>query len=66
MTQITGADLAGDATTTDDIPKTPKRGLHHCSYYDNLVKYNPAFCGKCPHNGFRPRVDDGSNSNTCF
>ena len=46
-------------TTTDDGSKKPKRGLHHCRYYDNLVKYNPSLCGKCPHNGFRPHEDDG-------
>ena len=49
----------GNVTTTDDGSKKPKRGLHHCSYYDNLVKYNPTLCGKCPYNGFRPRGDDG-------
>ena len=59
MKQITGANSTRDETTTDEGYKTPKRGLHYCSYYDNLVKYNPNFCGKCPHNGFRPRGDDG-------
>ena len=59
MKQITGANSTMDETTTDDESKTPKRGLHHCRYYDNLVKYNPNFCGKCPHNGIRLRGDDG-------
>ena len=56
----------GNVTTTDKESKISIRGLHHCSYYDNLVKYNPTLCGKCPHNGFRPRNDDEEGSDTCF
>ena len=48
----------GNVTTTEDGSKTPRRGLHHCRYYDNLVKYNPNLCGKCPHYGLRLREDD--------
>ena len=51
---------------TDDGSKKPKRGLHHCRYYDNLVKYNPSLCGKCPHNGFRPHEDDGEGADISF
>ena len=56
----------GNVTTTDDGSKTPRHGLHHCRYYDNLVKYNPRLCGKCPHNGFRPSGEDETESDTCF
>jgi len=53
-------------TTTDNRSKAPRRGLHHCRYYDNLVKYNPSLCGKCPHNGFRPHEVDGEDVDTSF
>lgn len=56
----------GNVTKTDDGSKTPPRGLHHCRYYDNLVRYNPSLCGKCSHSGFRPREDDGEDADTCF
>ncbi len=56
----------GDVTTTDDGSRMPSGGLHHCRYYDNLVKYNPNLCGKCPHNGFRPREDDGEDVDISF
>ncbi|MBL7168937.1 hypothetical protein ISS40_09695 [Candidatus Bathyarchaeota archaeon] len=56
----------GNVTKTDDGSKMPPRGLHHCRYYDNLVRYNPNLCGKCSHNGFRPREDDGEDADTCF
>ncbi len=38
-------------------------GLHFCRHYQNLVKYNPEFCGKCPHNGLRRLT---TPSETCF
>lgn len=28
-------------------------GLHYCSQYNNLVRFNPEFCGKCPYNGLK-------------
>lgn len=56
----------GNVTKTDDGSKTPPRGLHHCRYYDNLVRYNPNLCGKCSHSGFRPREVDGEDADTCF
>ena len=65
MRQITGAEEAGEVTMSNGKPKMPHRGLHHCRYYDNLVKYNPTFCGKCPHNGFM-KLDDAQGSDTCF
>lgn len=43
-----------------------KVGLHYCSRYRNLVKYNPEFCGKCPHNGLRGAGVDADPSETCF
>ncbi len=24
-------------------------GLHYCRHYDNIVRFNPTFCGKCRH-----------------
>jgi hypothetical protein len=24
-------------------------GLHYCKYYNNIVRFNPSFCGKCRH-----------------
>jgi len=30
-----------------------QEGLHYCSHYRNLVRWNPEFCGKCPHNGLK-------------
>ena len=24
-------------------------GLHFCNLYNNVVRFNPEFCGKCPH-----------------
>lgn len=24
-------------------------GLHYCRHYDNIVRFNPGFCGKCRH-----------------
>lgn len=28
-------------------------GLHYCSNYNNLVKFNEDYCPKCPYNGLR-------------
>ncbi len=28
-------------------------GLHFCTQYNNLVRFNPKFCGKCPHSGVK-------------
>ena len=28
-------------------------GLHFCTQYNNIVRFNPKFCGKCPHSGLK-------------
>lgn len=33
----------------------PKYGLHFCRYYQNLVKFTPSLCAKCPNNGLKDR-----------
>lgn len=33
--------------------KVRNTGLHFCTQYNNLVRFNPKFCGKCPHNGLK-------------
>ena len=32
-------------------------GLHYCSNYRNLVRFNPEFCASCPHNGLKKTRD---------
>lgn len=37
-----------------DANETVKnKGLHFCTQYNNLVRFNPKFCAKCPHNGLK-------------
>lgn len=43
-----------------------KVGLHFCRYYRNLVRYDPEFCGKCPHNGLKRLTEGATSSDTCF
>ncbi|MCX6648685.1 MAG: hypothetical protein NTV61_04770 [Candidatus Bathyarchaeota archaeon] len=34
----------------DSVKETIRNtGLHFCTQYNNLVRFNPKFCGKCPH-----------------
>jgi hypothetical protein len=40
-------------SSTEKTRRLISSGLHFCSHYKNLVRYNPEFCGKCPHNGLR-------------
>jgi hypothetical protein len=40
-------------------------GLHFCRHYQNLVRYDPEFCGACPFNGLRPLKGDDTPE-TCF
>jgi hypothetical protein len=40
-------------------------GLHFCRRYQNLVRYNPEFCGACPFNGLRPLAEEDTPE-TCF
>ena len=37
-------------------------GLHFCSYYKNLVRYNAEFCARCPFNGLRDTSASDPNS----
>jgi hypothetical protein len=38
----------------DDVrEKIRNTGLHFCTQYNNLVRFNPQFCGKCPHSGLK-------------
>jgi hypothetical protein len=41
-------------SSTEKTRRLISSGLHFCRHYKNLVRYNPEFCGKCPHNGLRP------------
>lgn len=46
---------------TENAEKTRRLlslGLHFCRHYKNLVKFNPEFCGRCPHNGLRPQKEE--------
>ncbi len=45
----------GDEERREKALRLIKSGLHFCSRYNNLVRFNPGLCGKCEHNGFRPR-----------
>jgi hypothetical protein len=45
----------GDEERREKALRLIKSGLHFCTRYNNLVKYNPGLCGKCEHNGLRPR-----------
>jgi hypothetical protein len=40
-------------------------GLHFCKRYQNLVRYDPEFCGACPFNGLRPLKKEDTPE-TCF
>ncbi len=31
--------------------KIRNTGLHFCKHYNNVVRFNPQLCGKCPHSG---------------
>ncbi len=42
-----------DEETREKAMRLIKSGLHFCSKYDNLVRYNSELCGGCEHNGFR-------------
>ncbi|MGD0802585.1 MAG: hypothetical protein ABSA11_00725 [Candidatus Bathyarchaeia archaeon] len=33
--------------------KMRNTGLHFCTQYNNIVIFNPKFCGKCPHSGVK-------------
>jgi hypothetical protein len=44
----------------------PRYGLHYCKYYQNIVKFNPEFCGKCPYNGLKPTKKESLESETGF
>lgn len=37
--------------------KLRQMGLHYCSYYKNLVRWNHDFCSRCPHNGRRTKSE---------
>ncbi len=46
---------------TENAEKTRRflsSGLHFCRHYKNLVKFNPEFCGRCPHNGLRSPTEE--------
>lgn len=43
----------GDEERRERALRLIKSGLHFCNRYNNLVKYNPEFCGNCEYNGFR-------------
>jgi len=30
-------------------------GLHYCRHYDNVVRFNAHFCGKCRHRTYPSR-----------
>ena len=45
----------GDEERRQKALRLIKSGLHFCNRYNNLVKYNQEFCGKCEHNGFRAK-----------
>ncbi len=30
-------------------------GLHYCRHYDNVVRFDPPFCGKCRHRTYPSR-----------
>ncbi|MGD2142591.1 MAG: hypothetical protein PVH79_03820 [Candidatus Bathyarchaeota archaeon] len=32
-----------------------KVGLHFCSRYNNIVRYDPELCGSCPYNGLKTK-----------
>ena len=40
-------------SSTEKTRRLISSGLHFCSHYKNLVRYNPEFCCKYPHNGLR-------------
>ena len=44
--------------TAEKTRRLISSGLHFCRYYENLVRFDPEFCGKCPHNGLRPQTKD--------
>ena len=46
--------------TAEKTRKLPSLGLHFCRYYENLVRFDQEFCGKCPHNGLRPQTKDAN------
>jgi hypothetical protein len=46
----------GDVDRWEKATRLIKSGLHFCNWYNNLVKYNPEFCGQCEHSGLRPRT----------
>ena len=45
----------GDEEGWEKALRLDKSGLHFCSKYDNLVRYNPELCGDCEHNDFRSK-----------
>lgn len=58
---ISGVGVDTDLSRTETAKKTRRllsSGLHFCRYYENLVRFDPEFCDKCPHNGLRPQTKD--------
>ncbi|MCW3992061.1 MAG: hypothetical protein NWE79_05085 [Candidatus Bathyarchaeota archaeon] len=41
-------------------------GLHFCSRYSNLVRFDPVFCGRCPFNGMKAASRAPRSSGTRF
>jgi len=42
---------------TEERRRARQFGLHYCSNYRNLVRFNPEFCAYCPHNGLKKTKD---------
>jgi hypothetical protein len=59
--------VSGEAGGGDERRERLKRvGLHFCSRYRNLVRFDPEFCGRCPFNGLRDGSGAAPGSETCF
>jgi regulator of replication initiation timing len=52
---VPGEEAMRDEERREKALRLIKSGLHFCNRYNNLVRYNPEFCGNCEHNGFRAK-----------
>ncbi|UCH57815.1 MAG: hypothetical protein JSV18_02615 [Candidatus Bathyarchaeota archaeon] len=60
MSGVLENDHRGDSENEGDTLKLLRSGLHFCSHYKNLVKYNLEFCGGCPYNGLKTSQEEAS------
>ena len=52
--------MNGDPEHEERARRLIKVGLHFCKHYNNVVKYNPELCEKCPSNGLKPPPGDSA------